>query len=507
MKLPFQYGFILCLLGLSFSLKAQELNSFTATARGGAATTFATDYHAIGVNPANLGVRKTFRDPIFTVGVLETNLNIFSAELTRQEIFTNLLRPNQVQFDLPTKREAAERFTNSPLAINLNATLFGAYLYADKIGGFAFSVRDQINFFTRLNRQASELAFLGHNASYFDQLFLNTGEIINNTPGLSDEVRETVIAGFKNPGTEQSYAELLDGSRLSLNWTREFNLAYGNKIIDTYDLALHLGGGIKYINGIALIDLEARDGALRRSNISMSSSFGLDFGEDSASVTNPTFQGFENQGAFWQLTAPKPVGQGLGFDLGFNLMIRQKLFIGASVVNIGKMRWAGNVYNLSNGILAEIQGAGYDNFNLARNSAETLQFAGSQSPFQWEGSSEIAIQLPTMARFGVSYDFFRTLHFGIDVIVPLNDAPGNLDANLYIAGLDLMLTPTIRLSSGLNLGGNQAQNFNIPLGIAYIAPKKFYEMGIATQDIKSYTANFNTGSNVSLAFGFLRFRY
>ena len=46
------------LLALPAAAWAQtELSNFTATGRGGVATTFATDYQAIGINPANLGRR------------------------------------------------------------------------------------------------------------------------------------------------------------------------------------------------------------------------------------------------------------------------------------------------------------------------------------------------------------------------------------------------------------------------------------------------------------------
>ena len=50
---------ILTLLFTYCSSVAQDVSNYSATGRGGVATTFATDYQTVGINPANLGFRKS----------------------------------------------------------------------------------------------------------------------------------------------------------------------------------------------------------------------------------------------------------------------------------------------------------------------------------------------------------------------------------------------------------------------------------------------------------------
>ena len=56
MKTSFHLLPLAAALVLSAAAHAQnELSNFTATGRGGVINTFAQDYQAIGINPANLG--------------------------------------------------------------------------------------------------------------------------------------------------------------------------------------------------------------------------------------------------------------------------------------------------------------------------------------------------------------------------------------------------------------------------------------------------------------------
>lgn len=496
---------------LSFS---QNTTPFTAVGRGGVATTFATDYQAIGINPANLGVRKSFRDPKLVVGALETNTTFFAAALNRQEIFETIFRFNRVSFDYSQKQSAARKFVNAPISVSTDIMLFGVAAQHEKFGGLAFNIYDRINFFTRLNAQAANIAFLGPNSPYFDNVILSDGTIRRNTEeDVSEEERPEVIAGFTDPGNERTYSDILSGSRVSMSWFREYNFAYGKKIIDNYNFTVHAGLGIRFVQGIALIDLAAGNNGLRRNNIAMSPTFGLDFG-DSANVDHPTFAPITTgAAAFRKLTTPESVGSGFGMDFGIHVVIKKNLHIAASITNVtpsmqpGVLNWQSNVYELSDGNLAEVQGAGYDNYNLLVNSESALQFAGTQSPFQWRGSREINVELPSMLRLGVSYNFFKTAHIGIDYIIPRNDVPGNLAEDLIAVGADIRLNRLFSISSGFNIGGNQGGKVNVPVGMTYTAFKQYFEAGVSTADISTYLADLGQGSTLSLAMGFLRFKF
>jgi len=505
-----RYFLLLAFLYIPFVTQAQDNGVYSVTGRAGVATTFSRDYHAVGINPANLGFRTSFRDPYVTAGTMEHKMNFFAEALTQKDVFQTLFNSNNVNFTYAQKQEAARKMAGANTALDASVMLLGGSVSYPKLGGFAFTVRDNIRFRMRLNRTASEIAFLGYNAPYFPQLLLTDGSTIRNDPALPQSIREQVYIGtFADSANSSFYSEILQGSRVAMSWTREFNLSYGRQIVDTYDFDVHIGGGVRFISGIALIDLAANANGLRRSNISMSPTFGLDFGDpaDTVSAQSPTFQGFREGAVLSKLFFPKPVGQGFGLDAGVLFVIKRKLRIGASIANYGRMNWSGNVYKLNDGKLVDIAGAGFDNYNVFASAESALQFAGSRSPLAWTGDNKIETELPATIRAGISYEFLNKLNIGLDVIIPQNDAPGSLAEPFYAVGGDFFLSRVIVLSSGFSMGGDQGGNFSVPFGIQYRSFKQRYEAGISTADISSFISDFGDGSTISYAAGFLRLKF
>lgn len=491
------------------SVAQGDISAFTATGRG-VATTFTTDYQTIGINPANLGFRRSFRDPKITFGLFEQSSSFFSGALTRNELVKTILSPSDFNFTLEEKAKAIPRLENRALSANIDFMIIGASISLPKIGGFAFSIRDRIQFFTRLNPTVTEIAFLGQNASYFPELELASGRIIRNTPNLPERVREQVVGGgyYNNPDNAKNYGEILNNSRVSSVWYREYNVSYGTKIIDQYNLSVHAGAGVRFIRGIALIDLLAENNQLVQDNISLSPTFGLDFGEDVNSPKAPSFQS-PQQGAsnFRKFLGAKPVGSGFGFDIGLNFVIKRNFYLGIALNNIGSINWTGNAYKLSDGKLVQSEGTGLNSFNIFAGTQNELRFGGDKSLLQLNGVNEIRTELPSTLRIGGSYEYFRTFHIGFDVIIPTNSVSGNLNEAWYGVGGDWRINRFFKFSMGFNTGGNQGGKVNVPMGITYNAGRRFYEAGIATRDISSYFAsNFAGGTTISLAFGFLRFK-
>ncbi|AFM05443.1 hypothetical protein Fleli_3103 [Bernardetia litoralis DSM 6794] len=488
----------------------QELTSYAATGRGGVATTFATDYQAIGINPANLAIRKSFRDPKITFGFLEGNIGFFAEKITFGQVLKSYFpktfnNGSNYQLSYAEKAKTASDLTNTPLSTNINATLFGFHINSEKYGGFAFSIRDKLDFYSKTNATISEILFLGQNASYFTSLLLSNGQTISNSPDLSEEVRNQVVFGFRPENEALSYGKVMNNSTIQMLWTREYNFAYGKKIFDSYNVQIFAGIGGRYISGISLIDLEAQNNEFVGETIALSPSFPVE-GFD---IPSPTNLGYQPKKGFARFALPKPIGHGYGIDIGLNIVIKRNLYLGASLINYGKMTWTGNVYTLTDGILAQTQGSGFDNYNFIEFSPETFQLGGEGSALSWEGSSEFEDELPTMIRAGASYEFFKTAHLGFDVIIPLNpEAPGSLADNLYAIGGDLHLNKFFTISSGISTGGNQDFNINIPIGVIYHGRKRHYEAGISTQDISSFIGDIEGGGNtISFALGFLRFKF
>jgi hypothetical protein len=507
---------LLFIITLSFFLSflattilfGQELTSYGVTGRGGVATTFTTDYQAIGVNPANLAIRKSFRDPKVTFGFLEGNIGFYAEKITFNQILQSYFPKvygQNYQLSYAQKEQAAKDLTNASVSTTVNATLFGIHFSSEKFGGFAFSVRDRLDFYSKTNSTLSEILFLGQNASYFTSLLLSNGQTVPNSPDLPQEVRDQVVFGFRPDSASLRYGEVMNNSTIQMLWTREYNFAYGAKIVDSYNVQVFAGIGGRYISGISLIDLEAQNNEFIGETIALSPSFPIE-GFD---IPSPTNVGYQPKKGFARFALPKPIGNGYGIDLGLNIVIKRNLSLGVSLINYGKMSWKGNVYTITDGILAQTQGTGFDNYNFITYSPETFQLGGEGSALSWEGSSQFDDDLPAMLRVGGSYDFFKTAQLGFDIVVPLNvDAPGSLASNLYAIGGDLRITKLLTISSGLSTGGNQDFNINIPFGIIYTARRGHYEAGFSTQDISSFIGDIEGGgNNISFALGLLRFKF
>ncbi|WPO34695.1 DUF5723 family protein [Flammeovirgaceae bacterium SG7u.111] len=509
-----QFAILLMLLVSTGKLLAQmESTAFSAPGRGGVATTFTTDYQTIGINPANLGFHKSFRDPKLTIGFLEMNTTFFSEAMSRKELFDAMFKSTDVQFTAEQKQLAANKLANTAISLNADVMLIGIGLQLPNNQGVAFSIRDRIQLYTQINENAAEIAFMGASAGYFPKLLLSDGSVISNPrhpsnegmTELSQETLDQVVNGlFLSDDNASNYSDILDGSRISSSWFREINLSYGKQLVETYDFSLYAGLGVRYIQGMMLIELAAQNGELVSSNISMSSDFGLSFG-DSLEVTNPTFEPSNQVSTFNMLATPNPVGKGYGLDFGITMRIKRNLYVGLAITNLGNIKWDGNVYEVTDGKLVQFAGAGFDNYNLLASSQGAFQFAGDKSPFSWEGSSSITQELPSTIRLGGSYEIYRTFHVGIDVVVPRNRIAGNLEKPLYAVGGDFRVSKIIKVSTGFNFGGNNDSKVNLPAGITYMARKGFYETGIATRDITTFFGDFG-GSTVPFAAGFLRFK-
>jgi hypothetical protein len=286
-------------------------------------------------------------------------------------------------------------------------------------------------------------------------------------------------------------------------------LAYGNKVFDSYNFSAYAGVGIKYLQGIALIDVAAENNQLTKDNIVASRTLGLTI-LDSVAVRDKdqAYQGFiQNATDLNKFFSAESVGSGLALDLGINMVIKRNLYVGLAVTNIGNINWSSNTFKLQNDKLEAIEGGGLNNYNILAASANTFKLAGQGAALKLKGTGEITENVPSVIRVGTSYEYFRTFHIGLDVIIPRNRAAGNLENPLVTLGGEYRLTRYIRLSSGISVGGNQARP-NIPAGVVFSFRKRWFEAGVATRDIISYLPFLNTeNSTISFSAGFFRFKF
>ncbi|MBY0427088.1 MAG: hypothetical protein K2Q22_15745 [Cytophagales bacterium] len=477
-----------------------ENSSFNLTGRAGAATAFAKDYQSIGINPANLGFLSEYEGKKVTFGLGEGGMSFYSSALNTSQLTGSLLDFGATKFTYKEKQEAAKLFANKPISFNIDYMLVGVSVQIDKIGGFAFNVRDKLQIYASFSERAADLLFMGRASTQnFDVLSyssLNTYQLnvtFPNRPpsnGYSNDTLNRIVSGTSTaPGT---ISQALNGSKINAQWTREFNLAYGNRILKLDAFEIYGGVGLRYILGYASVNLEAKNNTFIDSYASFSP--GMDIKIGKAGEANPS----AISGGFFT-----PSGQGFGADLGLTLKY-EGLTVGASLVNIGSMTWNGNVYLPKDTILKSMSGIGIQNYNLLN---QTDQFTSDQEgSIKWRGSSSKTLALPSIFRAGVNYRLKNILDVGADVILPLNKVTGSLASVQYNFGADIKVTKWFRVSTGFSTGGNTIGKYNVPLGILFVVGMNgFYEFGFATRDITTFILQNNP--NVSLTSGFLRFRF
>lgn len=491
MRLPILLTLTLGLLS-STAHAQQEYSVFTATGRAGVATTLATDYQAIGINPANLGLPPKYEDKRVTFGVLEVGVSAYTKTLQKQEFRDAILSYGDETFTYDQKVEAAREFSTTPFLANVDiGILGGSYQFEDGGGGIGFAVRERAQFYSVLSDQAANLLFQGYNYLYFDKLELQDGSVIDNAANLTPEQRALIVRGF-TVGPGKAISELFNGSRINFNWTREYNLSYGRQVFGGEGAKLYGGIGVKYVQSFAVLNIEVADNQLVEAYAASSPGLGIDYGQ--AMEDNPSRS---------DASGMKPVGTGFGLDFGLNatFMENDRLKIGFSVTNIGSINYDVNLYTVTDDLIDSTDLAGFNSYNIPY---EIAQLEGDDGVIEYKGLAEKKQRMPTVVRLGGSYAFSEKVEVGADVVIPTNEEPGSFNDPIYSVGADYYVIPAIRLSSGFSVGGNY-EKVNVPIGVTFIAGKGTYEVGIASRDAVSFFVE--NGPSLSVALGFFRFRF
>jgi len=483
----------LCLFsGKIFS--QHEFSSFCNTGHGGA-TTFATDYQATGINPANLGWASKYEGKKVTMGFTEFTGSLYSEALKKDElrdVLSDIIKGGGTKFTYDEKIAAAKNFAETGFTVNADLGSFGIAVNTKIAGGFGFRINDHFQFTSKLGNKASDLLFLGKTSSLFDslQIQLSTGgtDWIANHQNLDPDTAKLVLMGKSN--IAQQLSKVMNGTDMTLMYYRDYNLSYGIKIFGDSSFAVYGGIGLKYIQGIALLNIKSENNVLSGYS-SLSPAFGIDYGT-AAKATNIVTGG----GAL-----PKAVGSGFGFDIGADIVIR-KFKIGAALINSGSINWTGNVYELQDTVFSTTVNPGMENYNIF--SQFKNMFGSNGGFFKLKGQQSKTTALPGMFRAGASIGIGKIAELGVDCIVPTTSGiPGTITNPIIGIGGDLWLAPWVRFQAGFITGGNY--DAQIPVGLIFVAPGGKYEAGIASRDAITFFTQ--KGPTISLSTGFIRVRF
>lgn len=478
--------FLSCGTGL---LAQTAIDPFCSSGRA-AATTFVTDYQAIGINPANLGWGSRWPDKKVALGLAELSLSAYSDALTRNQLRAGVYG-NDGGFTQERKRAAARDFADKDFMLNVDLMSIGAAYRSEAIGGIGFAIREHAQWNSIFGRLASELFFLGSSSSYFDELVLASGDTVQNSGSLSQTTAEQVVQGIRS-GDPLSMSALFDGTRISFVWYREYNLSFGKRLVHNDGLDLYAGIGLKYLSGIGILDLRSDAFGTYSAFSALSPFFKVDYDRATLNTDNSVST---QDGLF-----PSSVGDGAGMDLGISAIIGQKWKVGASVTNLGWINWKGNVRTANDALVTGAVTAGLDSYNLLAGVNELLSQGGIS---QWDMAQERKVALPASMRFGAGVLLGQIAEVGVDVLVPLNETPGNAERTMMGIGGDLRPVPWLQLSAGIATGN--VEGLKVPVGFTVNVGKGTWEFGAASRDAVTFFAK--REPTVSLCLGFLRFRF
>lgn len=485
-----------------FNLANSQTQGIAYTAVGkGVATTFLTDYQCLGINNSALGWGTGYEKKRFTTGSSEFGFGIFSDQLTKSRV-KSLSKTIQSQFmgnsetnvDWKAQREAAASYAQSGISIFADFNWAGFAFQGKKFGGIAFNVRENYQWYSKLNQQTTDIMFRGQLSSYFDSLTVvfngDTSRIANN-PNLSEDTLAAAIQGSVNIPLRLS--EITKGSSIRMLWTRSYNFGYGRKIIGKDSVFVLYGGiGGRFIQSMAMFSLESDDNGLRTYS-SLSPSFNVDYG----AVANGNLSAYTN----YKGGIPPSVGNGYGIDLSASAILFNKLKVAVAVNNIGSVTFRRNVYSTRDTLLVDLSLAGLNDDNITETVNQLLKDGGIMT---LEGEEKYVMQNPADFRIGASYQPFKFLNFGFDLVAPFNkENPGSLQSAVFSFGGDIRPVKWLQLSVGYFGGG--VYKSNIPVGINFILRDGTYEVGISSRDALSFFLK--NSHSVSAAFGFARFRF
>jgi len=451
-------------LFIFFIASAQkELSSFSATGSG-VATAFLSDYQCLGINPANLGWQ---RDPApIHLSFLETGVSVFSDALQKSELMRDFIYNKKTHFTAEEKIAAAEAFANNKFSVNGDMAWLSFSFQQKKIGGFGFSIRERATFNSYFNKDFAQIVFEGYKAPYFDSLVISGGD----------------TAGYSS--LPKSLGELADGTKISGTWYREYVLGYGKSLIDKDNFAIYIGADVKYLAGYGILDIKDENQQL--SGFSALSPM-LDVNFKNSSPSQIAGSGM------------KTVGSGFGFDFGATVELFKKLKISAAVNDIGSIKWDGNVYEAKDTLVNMVFNEGFYSYKMVNEMKKLIQDSGI---FNWQGQSSRVVALPDNIRIGACYTLKERTNVGVDCYIPINNNAGSFDKAIISVGGNIGLLPCLTVSGGFGMGGNYG--FVIPIGVVVHMNGNKWEFGIASRDAITFFKKDNP--NISVAFGFLRFK-
>ncbi len=401
--------------------------TFAATSRG---------LDAVGINPANLAMPD---EGMLTVSLFPAGFHIGS-ELLNYDLYTRYFTGLDTDsgrvgryLSEGDKQQILDAFTTQvpQSRVDLEATLFGAAYRDEDAGGIAFTVSEQASGFVNIPKDYAEFILNG------------------NPPGSLFEFGDT---------------------RLQASWTREYAMSFGAVIARNSPVKfLAAGVALKLVHGYGYYQIQNFDARLKTAND------GVLTGDVHYRSRYVGTMPFENSFELF----PRPLGLGLGTDLGFAGELNDMLSFGISVTDIGRVHWKEGITESYADTVLVID----DPLREDQRTAIESVLKGRKR----EGE-EFSSSLPTTLRLGIALaaheiSFLRGMPGELLLAVDYNQGlvvtARSTTRPRGSFGVEYKPVPWLPLRTGVSIGGTD--NANVAMGFGVMLG--FFELEAATENV------------------------
>lgn len=446
--------FFLC---ISYASHAQsDLGVPAGSGKGGTATTILKNWEAIGINPANLGWSE---NKTFSLGVFNSiGFNIQSQALDLKTIYNGYFHKKD-SISSTDKISFTDLFTTEGgVNMQTHVNWLAASTQLPKIGGIAVNVRDRLYTHLHFSSNLVDVLFNGINAaSYIDTV----------TPNL-------LVSNFA------------DGTEINFLHYRECNISYGRKIISLAGIDLYAGVGYKKLWGLGYMNIDINEDVFEAQS-ALSSRYNIS-NVDSGFNIQDADNLFNN------------VGNGNAFDLGASAIFKSMFKFGISFTDMGSIKWKNNVMSAIDTLVPALDStmSGMESFEVS-NATDVL--FGETGFLQFKPSESFTTAMPARMRIGAGIKFLKILELAADMVVPLNNATGNLKNPYFALGGELNIIGTLKINTGISTCKDFG--YAVPLGLGF-GIAGIVEFSVSTGDVLTWVGA-STNPNASLIIGVFRF--
>jgi hypothetical protein len=424
--------------------------AFTALSRG---------LDAVGTNPANLALDD--RNATFTLNIAPIGFSIGS-DLVNYKIY------NDFFVGIPDPNDPNNRI-GKPLNDQDKNEILG--LFPDGIAR------------TQLNLETAPVGFSLQIGS-FGLAIVPSMKVASNID-LSEGYLKFLLNGLD--GSDRVYS--FNGTAVKASMVAEVNtsVAYVLPVSLPSVDEIAIGVGVKYLQGLGFTSTE-------RYNASIGTVGQLYSGNGTSAYLPDSIKGnfdFVQLHAVMDPDDPQPVGSGMGFDFGVSAFIFDMVRVGASITDIGSIKWD----KRTKAVVGRSSFA-VDGLDQSKDTVISRSFKGeTMDTTAFEFDLPTAIHLGAEMRVDEVFDvipFRWTIamdgHFG------LNEVAGNTKTPQFSFGTELdPLAGWLPFRTGFLIGGRERFAWSAGFGIHLL---NTFDLDFATQSIAIMTNpdGFRTGS-------------